>query len=332
MAQALPQAPRQAFKPLVEPHRIPSPNRKSLTGAFFSRSGSNRGRRLLAVTILLLALPGAGTLAQSRAARKTPKPEHLAIVNARFLDSLDGYPLPPNSSFYPGEVVYLVFNLGGFHVSEYEYQMKVSYRIDFIGAQGAPFATSEAGVIAEEVYPQDENWMPIVRTAPRIPFHAEKGTYKIEIYAKDELRPQDEDRLELSFEVLGKDVGDADKLTIRNFEFQQTEGGKPVETPAYRPGDTLWGSFYITGFELSENNAFDVDSRLEVLDPDGEVMYSFTPQQEEGQSYYPRRWLPGRFRVDLDKNIPPGDYVLVLLVEDRLGKQESRTRYPFVIR
>ena len=288
---------------------------------------------MAAVLMLLLALSAGSAFAQQRkSARKQERPEHLTIVNARFLDSEDGYPLPPNSSFYPGEQVYVVFNLAGFHVTEDEYQMKLTYRLDFTGAKGSAFAASEGGEIAEEVYPQDEKWMPVVRAAPRIPFHAEAGVYKIELYARDEFRPQDEARQELTFEVLGKDIGEADKLTVRNFAFQQSEGGKPVESPSYRPGDTLWGSFFITGFELRENNSFEVDSRLQVVDSEGEVMFSFTPQEEEGQSFYPRRWLPGRFRVDLDKDIPKGEYVLVLSVNDKLGKQESLTRYEFQIR
>jgi hypothetical protein len=36
--------------------------------------------------------------------------------------------------------------------------------------------------------------------------------------------------------------------------------------------------------------------------------------------------------VDLDKDIPAGEYVLVLSVNDKLGKQESVTRYKFEIR
>ena len=283
-----------------------------------------------ATLLLMLAAPSA--FAQPRRSKKQAKPDHLTIVNAKFLDSEDGYPLPAGSSFYPGEQVYVVFNLDGFHITEDEYQMKVSYRIDFVGAQGAAFATSEAGTIAEEVYPQDQNWMPIVRASPRIPFHAEAGTYKIELYAHDEFKPQDESRQELAFEVNGKEIGAADQLMVRNFAFQQSEGGEPVEAPSYQPGGTLWGSFYITGFELRENNSFEVDSRLQVVNSEGGVLFSFTPQEEEGQSFYPRRWLPGRFRVDLDKDIPKGEYTLVLSVQDKLGKQESLTRYPFEIR
>lgn len=279
--------------------------------------------------LLLLALAAPAVLAQSK---REEKPEHLTIVKARFLDSQDGYPLPPNSSFYPGEHVYLIFNVAGFHVTEYEYKMKISYRIDFLDPRGAPFATTEGGVIDGEVYPQDDKWTPIVRAGPRIPFHAEAGAYKIELYVKDELKPQEEARQDLTFEVFGKEVGDIDHLTVRNFAFQQSEAGEPVETPAYRPGDTLWGAFYITGFELRQNNSFEVDSRLQVIDPEGKVMYSFTPEEQESESYYPRRWLPGRFRVDLDKDIPRGEYVLVLSVRDNLGDQESLTRHPFEIR
>jgi hypothetical protein len=334
MPQALPQAREQALKSPADPDRLPKTAGQARIRLIFGACRAEAARiysYAAVVLILVLALP-ASVFAQARRTKNQEKPEHLTIVNARFLDSEDGYPLPPNSPFYPGEQVYIVFNLAGFHVTEYEYKMKISYRVDFLGPRGEPFSTSEGGVIDQEVYPQDENWMPIVRAAPRVPFHAEAGSYKIELYGRDELRPQDEARQELAFEVLGKDIGDADKLTVRNFALQQSEGGKPVQAPSYRPGDTLWGSFYITGFELRENNTFQVDSLLQVVDPDGEVMYSFTPQEEEGQSFYPRRWLPGRFRVDLDKDIPKGEYVLVLSVHDKIGKQESLTRYPFEIR
>jgi hypothetical protein len=334
MPQLLPQAREQALKSPADADRVPNTTAQARIRLIFGGCRAEAARiypYVAVVLILVLALP-ASVFAQARRTKKQEKPEHLTIVNARFLDSEDGYPLPPNSSFYPGEQVYIAFNLDGYHVTEYEYRMKVSYRVDFLGPRGEAFSTSEAGAIDQEVYPQDENWMPIVRAAPRIPFHAEAGTYKIELYGRDELRPQDEARQELAFAVLGKEIGEADKLTVRNFAFQQSEGGKPVEAPSYRPGDTLWGSFYITGFELRQNNAFEVDSLLQVVDPDGEVMYSFTPQEEEGQSFYPRRWLPGRFRVDLDKDIPKGQYVLVLSVKDKLGKQESLTRYPFEIR
>jgi hypothetical protein len=277
----------------------------------------------------LFAFAAPLSFAQSR--REEP-PEHLSIINARFLDGEDGYPLPSNSSYYPGERVHVTFNVAGFHITEYEYKMKISYRIDFLGPRGEPFWSSEGGVVDQEVYPQDQKWKPIVRTGPRIPFHAEAGTYKIELYVKDELKPQEESRQDLTFEVLGQEVGDAEKLTVRNFAFLANEGGEAIETPSYRPGGTLWGSFYITGFGLRENNSFDVDSRLQVVGPEGGVMYSFTPQEEGGESYYPRRWMPGRFRVDLDKDIPKGEYVLVLSVHDRIGKQELSTRYPFEIR
>lgn len=334
MPKAFPQAPNQESARPADPagsshtaYSIPLSCRDRLPSGWRKPGGLvAAGVAVAAGLLLALAIP-----ANAQSSREE-KLEHLTIVNARFLDSEDGYPLPPNSSFYPGEHVYVTFNVGGFHVTEYEYKMKISYRIDFLGPRGEPFSNSEAGVIDQEIYAQDDKWKPIIRTGPRIPFHAEAGTYKIQLYAKDEFRPQEESRQELTFEVLGKEIGDVEKLTVRNFAFLQSEGGEPLETPSYRPGDTLWGAFYITGFELRQNNSYEVDSRLQVIDPDGEVMYAFAPQEEEGESYYPRRWLPGRFRVDLDKDIPGGEYVLVLSVRDNLGNQESETRHPFQIR
>jgi hypothetical protein len=317
--------------------RIPTASaaRPASSPLIFFTAGATSARRLIGlvgILSLLFGLWAAAALGQSRRAREPEEPEQFSIVNARFLDGEDGYPLPPNSSFYPGEHVHIAFHIGGFHVSEDEYQVKVSYRVDFIGASGTPFATSEGGLIEEEVYPQDENWMPIVRASPRIPFHAESGTYKIRLYARDELRPQEEAQQDLSFDVLGKDIGDATKLTVRNFAFQSAADSDPIETPVYLTGGTVWGSFYITGFALHQNNSFEVDSLLKIINDEGEVLYSFVPQREDGESFYPRRWLPGRFRIDLDKDIPTGEYVLELLVRDKLGNQESLTRHAFRIR
>ena len=94
-----------------------------------------KGQRCVAQTAvagtLLLMLAAPSAFAQPRRSEKQAKPDHLTIVNAKFLDSEDGYPLPAGSSFYPGEQVYVVFNLDGFHITEDEYQMKVSYRDRF---------------------------------------------------------------------------------------------------------------------------------------------------------------------------------------------------------
>jgi hypothetical protein len=258
------------------------------------------------------------------------KKRPFSIANLQILDSEDGYPIPPSSQFYPGERVYLRFNVAGYHVDE-DYRMKVSYRLDFIGASGAPFSISESGEINEEIYPQDEKWMPIVRSSPMLPQHAESGTYMVKLAIRDELSGQSA-ASEIALSVEGKDVVGAKDLAIRNFAFSRAEGGEALAAPAFRPGDTLWGSFFITGFRLGQDNAFDIASELKVVSTDGEVLYAFTPQGEKGSPFYPRRWVPAKFHVDLEPNIPRGNYFVQLFVHDRIGGSHFQAEKTFQVR
>jgi hypothetical protein len=171
-----------------------------------------------------------------------------------------------------------------------------------------------------------------VRASAQIPHHAEAGLYRIVLRARDDLKPQSEDRRELTFEVLGRKVPDTKKLTVEDFGLARAENSQPMKEPLFKPGDAVWGRFSILGFALGEGNAFKVDTRLRILDEEDEVLFAFEPEGEQGQSFYPRRWLPGRFRVDLDDDIPPGRYEIELVVSDRIGGQKSQTRYAFEVR
>jgi hypothetical protein len=264
------------------------------------------------------------------AAEKDANPKEFEIVNARLLDSRDGYPVPMDSIFFPGESVHLVFNVAGFMVDD-EYRLKLKYTIETIGAAGVAFSVPDGGEIDTELAPQDEKWLPIVRSSPELPPHAESGTYKFILRATDELSQKQTEKI-IEFNVSGANVQPGEDLVIRNVRFSRSEGGETLPEPVFLAGEPVWGSFYITGYRIGEDNRYAIESDMKVVDKGGEVMYAFDPVQERGSPFYPRMWVPATFRLDLDKDIPTGEYTILLTVRDSFSDQTSEATRPFSVR
>ncbi len=283
------------------------------------------------VLAMALAIVAPGT---SRGQEGGPEKEHapprLEIVKADVLDSAGGYSIPPDSTFFPGETVYLRFEVGGYTRGEYD-RVKLSWRIDSFGPGGDRFTMAEGGEIDTELAPQDSEWRPIIRHSPTVPPHAEAGGYRVLLKVVDELNRAQTSR-RMVIHVRGQQVPPDNQLTVRNFTFSKVEGGAPLPELLLDPGTTVWATFYITGFHMAADNSFDVHAELELRDEEGEVLYTFDPQGEQGSPYYPRRWLPGSFRLDLDEDIRPGGYSIVLSLDDRLGNQSVQERKPFRVR
>ena len=283
----------------------------------------------LAPAAAVLALAAAAGLL--RADDESPK---LAIVETVLLDGEDGYPIPADSIFYPGETVYLEFKMDGFRVND-DYRMKTQYRVDFLGPTGIRFAISQAGDISEEIFPQDEDWLPVVRVSPRLPQFAESGAFKIVVTAIDRLAGNDETTLEFPVYVRGENVETGKTLTIRNLVFSLGKGGEAVAEPVYKAGDTVWARFDITGYFLAEDNSFDVESSLEVTEAEGDpekVLFRFESSGERGRPFYPRRRLPAEFRLDLDDDLAPGAYAVLISVRDKLGDATFESQRTFTVK
>ena len=254
----------------------------------------------------------------------------LQIVKADILDSEGGYSIPTDSVFFPGETVYLRFEVDGYTRGDYD-RVKLSWRIDSFGPSGDPLVMAEVGSVQNELAPQDKDWRPIIRHAPRIPDYAEAGGYQVTLEVIDELNSTKATK-HLVIQVRGQLVPKGKGLTVRSFVFSKVETGAPLPEAVLAPGDTLWGRFYITGFRTDPDNSFDVHAELELRDGAGELLFTFDPQGEQGSPYYPRRWLPGSFQLDLDNDIRPGSYSIVLLLLDKLGNQSLRRQKLFRVR
>ena len=286
----------------------------------------NQRARAWAASFALL-LTGAAAVA----AEEHEKPS-FSIVNAHLLDSEDGYPIPGDSIFFTGETVHLSFNIAGYTVSEEHYQVRLSYRVDFEGPSGVRFALPQGGEIIEEVFPQDEKWLPIVRASPKLPPHAESGTYKVTLTVFDRLAADRKIVKQVPIFVKGENIEGSKSLVIRNLSFSHTEEGEPMPEPVYRPGDTVWARFHITGFTVADDNSFAIESSLEVLSAEDEVLFAFESGGEQGSPFYPRRWLPAKFRLDLDSDLLPGEYVVLVSIHDKLAENTFEQRHRFRVR
>ncbi len=262
--------------------------------------------------------------------KQAPYAGELRIVRLDLLDSPGGYAIPADSVFFPGETIYLGFNLAGYTVDD-DYRIHLVWRADAEGPNGVPFAPPEGGEFAVELAPQDENWEPYVELAKALPPFAGSGTYTIRIRLEDNLAQEKLER-EVSFRMEGEDVEVTDALSVRNLQFAATEGGTPLQRPVVAPGDRLHASFFISGYKTGEDNAYEVESEMKVLNRKGETMIEFPRQGEKGAPFYPRLWLPAKFRLDLDPTIPQGEYVIVLEVRDKVGGAALRTEETFEVR
>ncbi len=255
----------------------------------------------------------------------------LEVIRLDLLDRAGGYAVPEDSVFYPGEKVYLAFNLRNYAIDE-DYRIKLTWRIDALGPSGTPFANPEGGEFDLELAPQDEDWEPLVTYQAEIPPHAPGGVYELKLEVTDAMAEQTLRRV-VPVRVEGENVEiSGDGLAVRSFGFSIAEGGAKLAEPTYLGGQEVFAAFYITGYETREDNTYDVSSEMEVINSEGKRMYFFPAKGEKGSPFFPRLWLPAKFRLDLEPNIPPGRYKVILTIRDKVGAKTFITEEDFYVR
>jgi hypothetical protein len=268
-------------------------------------------------------------------ARGATDPSKLSIEHAMLHQSEDGPVVPSDFQFAPGDIVYFSCQLGGYKKVEKEYdkqEVLLSYSVEARDQKGVLLAPAQTDKIATTVTPEDKDWMPKIRFSVVVPPFAASGEYQILVKAKDE-QSGNEAEGKRAFTVEGRDVPASDRLVVRNFRFLRgEEDQQALQVPAYRPGDTVWGRFDMTGYKIGEKNQFDVEYGLTVLRPDGEATYSQPHAAEEkSETFYPQRYTPGVLSLSLPKDVKLGAYTVVLTVRDNLGGQTYEMREKFAV-
>jgi hypothetical protein len=210
--------------------------------------------------------------------------------------------------------------------------MHVAYSVQAFDPKGVPLDPVYKNEFANEVSPQDKDWMPKIQTELSIPPLAPPGAYRIVVKAED-LLANTTTELDVPFEVRGHELEPSDKLVIRNFHFYRNENDtRPMGKAVYHPGDGVWVRMDITGFGYGPGNKIDVSYQTSFLNSSGKVLWKQNePAEEKTESFYPKRYIPAEFGVTLDKNIKPGEYTILVEVKDAVGNQSYEDKQVFTV-
>jgi hypothetical protein len=255
----------------------------------------------------------------------------LAVVSPGISDTDGGVYLPAEYKHVPGETLFLSFQVAGYQTSSAD-KVHLSYKIEAFDPHKVAVIEPLKGEVEDTLAPEDKNWKPVVRQEITLPPTADSGTYQIAIAVTDEVSHQAAAKA-VTFEVRGHRVEASDILVIRNFHFfRREEDTQPLEKAAYRPGDAVWARFDIVGYKYGDGHGINVTYDVAVIAPNGKVLYSqANAAQDQTQSFYPKRYVPGSMSLNLQSNIHPGEYAMVITAHDQVGNQTSESRQSFTI-
>lgn len=259
--------------------------------------------------------------------------EALSIVNVALSQFEDGPAVASSQGFAPGETVFFSFQVNGYKPEgEEERSIRLAWKMEVRDGAGVPVVAPHGGKVAAGLAREDKNWMPKMRHTIELPPFADPGRYKIAIAVDDEVAKTSASK-EVEFLVRGRTVEPSSTLVIRNLSFYRTDTDRdPAPVAAYRPGDTVWIKFDMTGFKFGPNNRFQVGYGLTVLLPNGEVTLS-QPEAavETEESFYPRRALPAMLSLNLPKDVQPGQFTVIITASDKIGEQQHEARGTFTV-
>ena len=282
---------------------------------------SMNSKKLLLAALWFAVAPLSGATAEKK----------LAIVKLAFAQSEDGPGLTSTYEFLAGESVFFSCLVDGYTKSEKD-EISLTHQIQSKDARGVLLQAPTSGKVEATLAPEDKEWRPKLRDTIVIPPLADSGEYQVLVKVRDE-RAGTVAEARATFMVRGRDIPTSDTLVVRDFKFfRGEEDTKPVKVAAYRPGDSLWARFIMTGYKLGDGNQFDIEYGLTVLRADGTVAYSEPHAADhKDQPFYPQRYQPGVLNLNFPKDQPLGEFTIVLTVKDNLGGQTYETRQQFSV-
>ncbi len=252
--------------------------------------------------------------------------QELAIVRAALHQYDGGPPLPGSFEFFPGDLLFLTFRIDGFKTAEIddEDRYQIFYNVTATDPGGIALEETEEGAIAGEITAQDkkQKWVPLVRWELQIPSSTPTGDYRVTIGVEDRLGKAKTEH-QVNFKLRGRDVEPSDTLVVRNFSFYRTETSmQPMRSPDYKPGESVWARFDITGYQFGDGNKFSIDYGIKVLRASGKTLFEQpVAAEEERESFSPERHIQGGLSLNLTKDLTPGEYTVIVTVRDKLGEQ-----------
>ncbi|HUJ21043.1 MAG TPA: hypothetical protein VLX58_05935 [Bryobacteraceae bacterium] len=255
----------------------------------------------------------------------------LTILKPGISDIEGGPSVPPTFTFVPGQFLFLSFEIAGYKVSP-EQKIHLSYKVDALDPKGVPLLETIVSVVDATLADEDKNWHPRVHQQILLPPLAPSGTYGIAIQVKDDLSGAAASQ-QLQIEVRGHEVAPSDTLVVRNLHFYRGEEDRePLAVAAYKPGDTVWARFDITGYKFGPGNAVNLDYGISVAAPSGKVLFTQEKAAEErSSSFYPKFYVPGSMSLNVFKDTRPGQFTVVVTTRDHIGNQTAEAKSTFTV-
>lgn len=261
-------------------------------------------------------------------AAQGPTPSPLKIANFTLSQFEDGASMG-NASIVPGETLFVSFQAENYKATaDGKVELKANFQaLDPRGIEIQP-ATNDA--VKTTLAQEDKGWKPKFRAQLQVPAIAPPGAYRIK-YSVTDAQSKQSGSGEVAFEVRGKDVAPSAELVIRNLQFfRGEEDSTPLAIAAYRPGDTLWCRFDITGYKYGPENAIEASYDVAVLNADGKQIFAQqNAATEKTKAFYPQPWVPGGVNLSLQKNMNVGGYSVVITAHDAVGGQTATAKSDF---
>ena len=265
----------------------------------------------------------------------------LTIQRLALHDYEDGPLVTPGYEYLPGETVWFSGRMTGFLRETLDKDagldhVRLTWQLRAQDPSGTLLAPPMRGVIEETVRPEDKTWVPKFAASFEAPQYAVRGTYRIAVTVRDDAA-KTEISGQIEFRVRGEDVPQAGTgFGLRNFRFLANEDARLALRPAvYKQGSALFARFDIIGHKLEGNNHFSVDYGISILGPPdatGAAKPLFVQESaaaEAKESFYPQRWVPCAFGLNLDKDVPTGEHTLVLTLRDKITGATREFRQVF---
>lgn len=258
----------------------------------------------------------------------------LTIIRPTLHEGDDGPPIVAGYRYVAGDLVFFSFQVSGYKKlgAEPDEKVDVAYEMNVRDSKGVLLDPPNVGSVGTGVSHEDKDWLPKVRYQFPIPSLADPGEYKISLKLWDRFA-KTETSLDVPFQVTGRVVEPSDTLVVRNFRFLRTEEDKnPLAVAAYRPGDTVWARFDMTGYKFGPQNQFAIEYDVAVALADGTVTYSQPHAAEEKtKTFYPQRYTPGIVSLNVPPDLKKGEYIMIVTVRDTQGGQTADARQKFTV-
>ena len=228
-------------------------------------------------------------------------------------------------SYRPGEQVFFDVRVAGYGRTDGENPaLKLKWTFRALDADARLLEPAASGTLELGLATQDTDYRPRARFGLTVPLFALDGQYRITMTLTDEVAQKSVDG-SFIFRVRGKQLPPEAKLGAGNWRFlRQEDDPSPLALPVYRPGSEVWLRFDLQGYALSPANGFAVGYGVTVTGPDGKQFLKQDPAATESQRpFYPQRYVPATFVIQLPPKALVGEYRVAIVVRDVEGKMEQ---------